>query len=434
MNSKIKFIHTADIHLGRPLSYGGSPPERIKDLFNQAGEKAFIRLRKMAVDDEVDFIIIAGDLYDREARSVKSSRFFLEECRKLEEAGIKLYIISGNHDPASSEREVFELPENVKVFSSENVETEIFKRAGKNLARIMGQSYREKFEERSMYSFYTADDRRLFNIAIIHTALDKQNRRYVPLSKSDLLSKNEIHYWALGHIHQKDEINNSDPVINYPGTIQGRDINESGEKGCLLVEVDDYFNVKSDFITLSPVIFKTIEIDLNDKEVENISELEKLIFARAEVMIDQLEKNDILEGAVVRWIIGGRTAVNKYVESDRNELIDNLLNELRKKLSQRKAFIWSHSLVFRTSDQLPELEELREKNQLYSEIGDLIDDILNDKELEEEMLEEWGEIWQGSSDAEDREAEKFSADKELKKEILSEAEKVIITELLKGGD
>src|SRR6056297_1641385 len=98
MNNKLKFMHTADIHLGRPLSFAGNPPQELLDIFNKAGEAALKRLVEKSIENEADFIIIAGDLYDLEARSVKSSRFFLKQCKILQKENIPVYIISGNHD------------------------------------------------------------------------------------------------------------------------------------------------------------------------------------------------------------------------------------------------------------------------------------------------------------------------------------------------
>lgn len=128
MTKKFKFIHTADIHLGRPLSYGGNPDEELLDIFSQAEQKSLQRLVDKAITEKVDFIVISGDLYDREARSVSSSRFFLKLCQKLNNEGIYIYIISGNHDPAGRKKEPFELPENVHFFSSEEVEIKEFKK------------------------------------------------------------------------------------------------------------------------------------------------------------------------------------------------------------------------------------------------------------------------------------------------------------------
>lgn len=437
MSQKIKFIHTADIHLGRPLSYGGNPAQDLFEIFDKAGENAFLRLVEEAVKNEVDFIVIAGDLYDREARSVKSSRFFLEQSKKLGEEGIKLYIISGNHDPLGKVKEPFELPDNVNYFSSEDVETHIFKKNGSRAARIIGQSYRDKFENRSMYSFYTAPDDSIFNLGIIHTGLDKESNRYVPVSKSELMSKNEIHYWALGHIHQHQLINESNPVINYPGTIQGRDINETGIKGCSLIEVDQNLNIEREFIALSPVVFENIEIELDSEDgVENMSDLEEVILKRGREILSEYDilDNDLFKGVVVRWIISGRSKINDFVQNNREEVAESLLEEIKLNFAEQRPFIWPHSIVLRTADELPELEELKENSDLFNEIALLLNDLREDDELQDELLSEWGKIWQGNPEPEDREAERFYADKSLRDEILAEVEKIIIAEIIEGGD
>src|SRR6056297_618638 len=140
MSKSIKFIHTSDVHLGKKLSCNSSKNSQLKDIFTEATEQAFKNLVDLAVREAIDFILIAGDLYDREARSIKSSRFFLEQCQYLEEKGIEVYLISGNHDPAGVENEVFELPQNVHYFASEKVEIKEYCKNGKLAARLLGQS------------------------------------------------------------------------------------------------------------------------------------------------------------------------------------------------------------------------------------------------------------------------------------------------------
>ncbi|MFW6237785.1 MAG: metallophosphoesterase family protein, partial [Halanaerobiales bacterium] len=76
MNKEIQFIHTADLHLGSPLNCGGEPPSRLSSLFNEGGYLAFEALVDRALEFDVDFVLIAGDVYDREARSVRAARFF----------------------------------------------------------------------------------------------------------------------------------------------------------------------------------------------------------------------------------------------------------------------------------------------------------------------------------------------------------------------
>lgn len=439
MLNSIKFIHTADIHLGKKLSSNSSSNNELEALFINATEEAFENLVELAVDEKVDFILIAGDLYDREARSIKSSHFFLEQCQYLKDNGIKIYIISGNHDPAGVENEVFELPENVYYFSSENVESIEYKKNDKLAARIIGQSYRQKFENRTMYNYYTAPDQSVFNIALLHTALNKDNNRYVPVNKTDLLTKDEIHYWALGHIHQYQKINQK-PAINFPGTIQAHNISEQGSKGTILVEVDSNLKIKENFIPLAPVIFKEIFINLEKyNKLENITELQNLIDSKFENILKELEEKNKLrkykiKAAVIRLNISGRTPLHQYVDHNREELEETLLEQMRIKFSKKNIPLWLHSLILRTAKPLKKLKELKKTNKIYQKLDKLINEFLTDDDLNQELLAEWGQIWQGDKNAEDRSNHRFYANSNLQKNILKEVERIIISELIEGGD
>lgn len=439
MAKNIKFIHTADIHLGKKLSCNIPSETQVDKVLFDATEQAFQNLVELAVTENVDFILIAGDLYDREARSIKSSHFFLEQAEILNKNDIKIFVISGNHDPAGIENEVFELPENVKYFSSDNVESYEFLKNGKLAARILGQSYRQKFENRTMYNYYTAPDNSVFNIALLHTALNKDNNRYVPVTKSELLTKNEIHYWALGHIHQYQKLNHK-PSINFSGTLQAHDISEEGNKGALLIEVDSNLKVKEKFIPLAPVVFKKIEIDLEKyEELDNISQLLQLLKIRLDKSIENLRlKNESqtfkTKAVIVRLYIKGRTGIHRHLDANRDELEETLLKDIRSRFRGESPNLWLHSLVFRTTAPIKNLEELKKSSELYQNIDQLINDILTDPELKRELAAEWGQIWQGDQNPEDRENHKFFADQKIRADILEEAEKIIISELIEGGD
>lgn len=439
MSEAIKFIHSADIHLGKELSFANSKNNELQQIFKNATNRAFKNLVELAVNEQVDFIIIAGDLYDREARSIKSSRFFLKQCRYLNEKGIEVYLISGNHDPAGVENEVFELPQNVHYFSSEKVEIKEYYKNGKLAARILGQSYRHKFESRTMYNFYTATDRSVFNLGLLHTGLNKNNNHYVPVNKSDLLSKEDIHYWALGHLHQYQQLNNQPPIY-FSGTLQAHNINEEGDKGAVLVEVDANLNTAEKFIPLAPVIFKQLEINLENEEVlENISQLQLLLEQKmnkllTEIKVANSNRNYKIKAVITRLIIKGRTNLHKYVRKNREELEETLLNEFRTQYLKENPYLQLDSIYLRTAKSLTDLNNIIDNNPLYQNLDNLIDDFLSDEDLKEELLAEWGDIWSGNQEAEDRANYKFYADQNLQQEILEEAKKIIISELLEDGD
>ncbi len=61
--------------------------------------------------------MIAGDLYDGEQTSMKTARFLADQLRRLDEAGVRTFVIRGNHDAESRITRELTLPDSVKVFA-----------------------------------------------------------------------------------------------------------------------------------------------------------------------------------------------------------------------------------------------------------------------------------------------------------------------------
>lgn len=468
--TKIKFLHTADIHLGRPLNPGVSqPPAELTEIFQQAGFLALERMVDLALQQEVDFVLVAGDLHDRQARSVRASRFLRQQCRRLGEAGIPLYAISGNHDPGADEKEPFRLPENVHIFSSEEVEVKEY-RAAPTPVRILGQSYRTRAESRKMYTYYTVPEAaRGFNIGLLHTGLDPDSRRYVPVSREDLEGKDDIDYWALGHVHRPAVVNPAAPALVYPGTPQPRTVQAGdGAGGCFLVEVNPAEPAappELEFVPTSPVSFNRIKLDVNssgDSEtIGNFSDLEELLAGRAEEILAEnpLENLDFygldhdnvrisappspespddpvpggLKGHIARWHIRGRGAIHEMVSADREEAARELARTLNHRFAGgtgggRRPFLWTHSLMLHTAPPLPDEEELK-NNELYQEIMEVLEEIESGEELKNELLQAWGQVWQGDPRPEERRPDRFYPGEETVGEMLEAAWQEIIAEL-----
>ncbi len=112
-----KFLHTADIHLDSPLKglevHEDAPVESIRG----ATRRAFDNLINLAVEEKIDFVVISGDLYDGDWKDYNTGLFFAGRMGKLNRAGIRVFIVSGNHDAASQITRAMPLPENVTLFS-----------------------------------------------------------------------------------------------------------------------------------------------------------------------------------------------------------------------------------------------------------------------------------------------------------------------------
>ncbi|WP_262177289.1 DNA repair exonuclease [Saccharococcus sp. Marseille-Q5394] len=265
--STFRFLHTADLHLDSPFKgMTGLPPARLNEL-RESTFTAFNRLIDYAVETSPDFIVIVGDLYDGEDRSLRAQRKFQDGMEKLHEAGIPVYITYGNHDHLSGNWTRFELPPNVHEFSGDVEEVSLTVR-GMDVV-LHGFSYPNRHVREERISNYpTASDNQSFHIGLLHGSLagNESHAVYSPFTIGELQSK-RYDYWALGHIHVRQHLS-EDPPIVYPGNIQGRHRNESGEKGFYDVELSKSEAILT-FIPTSAVHFGKIQIPCVDIQHAN---------------------------------------------------------------------------------------------------------------------------------------------------------------------
>lgn len=102
MARKITFVHTSDLHLGAPFRGMRAISERWANRLSEAIPNAYAKVVETALERNVDFVVIAGDVFDNSHASFSDYRCFFEGLEKLTEAGIPVYLCTGNHDPYSS--------------------------------------------------------------------------------------------------------------------------------------------------------------------------------------------------------------------------------------------------------------------------------------------------------------------------------------------
>lgn len=240
-----RFIHTADVHIDSPLiglaRHAGSSAERIRS----ATREAFDNLIGQAIDEQVAFIVIAGDLYDGDWRDFHTGLFFVHQMGKLAKAGIRAFVLYGNHDAESQITRRLSLPDNVKVFSARQADSFVLDELK---VALHGQSFRQREVTDNLVPGYPDPVPGAFNIGVLHTALAgaAEHETYAPCSLDELVAKG-YDYWALGHVH-KAQVLHQHPHVVFPGNLQGRHIRETGAKGAHLVTVED--GEVADFTTL----------------------------------------------------------------------------------------------------------------------------------------------------------------------------------------
>lgn len=237
-----KFIHAADVHLDSAragvLRDEGEGAVEIQ----QPTRRAFENLVNLAIDEQVAFVLIAGDLYDGNWPDFHTGLFFLDQVARLDEAGIRVFLVRGNHDAANVMTRTLNWSRvsGLKMFAEDEPETVVLEELG---VAIHGRSFADRAVKEDLAGGYPPPVPGMFNIGLLHTAATyagSEHDPYAPCTVETLLGKN-YDYWALGHIHKRQDLRRRDdePPLMFSGNLQGRHVRETGAKGCLLVTVED---------------------------------------------------------------------------------------------------------------------------------------------------------------------------------------------------
>ncbi|OYP38496.1 exonuclease SbcCD subunit D [Rhodopirellula sp. MGV] len=272
-----KILHAADIHLDSPLQkldrYENAPVEQIRG----ASRRALANMTTLAIDQEVDLVVIAGDLYDGDWTDQNTGLAFVAQAARLSDAGIPLLVIRGNHDAANLMTSSLPLPSQPEIgpmfLSEKKAETRILEDLG---IAVHGQSFARRSESGNMAASYPDPINGMFNLGMLHTGLEgnSMHANYAPCTPRELTDKG-YHYWALGHIHLRANHGlDGGPPIVFSGNLQGRHINETGEKGCLILNVDDRDNCEFSFHACDVLRWHECVIDVSKiKHQEEVLDL-----------------------------------------------------------------------------------------------------------------------------------------------------------------
>jgi DNA repair exonuclease SbcCD nuclease subunit len=303
----LKFLHAADIHLDSPLvklnAYEGAPASEIRG----ATRRAFENLVQAAIGAKVDFVLIAGDLYDGNWKDYNTGLYLVAQLSKLRAAGIQVFIVAGNHDAASTITRSLRLPDNAHLFPADRPAT--FRLNALDVA-VHGQSFGTPAVKADLSRVYPRALPGCFNIGLLHTAATGRegHEPYAPCTLDGLREKG-YDYWALGHVHRREVLLEEPPVV-FAGNIQGRHARETGPKGCYLVCVDGAGQAALDFKPLHVVRWEAAAVDASQAESGHD------VLDRFRVNLSQhLERHaDAL--TVLRVTVQGETAAHDEIMAD----------------------------------------------------------------------------------------------------------------------
>ena len=228
----MRFIHTADIHLDSPLTGLSAYQDAPAELLRTATRDAFENLVSEAISETVDFMVIAGDLYDGGWRDFNTGIFFVRQMGRLKLAGIPVYLLLGNHDAENEMTKKLVLPDNVHKFPTGKAGTFLLPELR---VALHGRSFKEAATTENLAVTYPDPVPGWLNIGVLHTALggNAAHLNYAPCSIAELEARG-YQYWALGHVHEH-RVWRGTTTIAFPGNLQGRHIRETGPRGALMV-------------------------------------------------------------------------------------------------------------------------------------------------------------------------------------------------------
>jgi DNA repair exonuclease SbcCD nuclease subunit len=298
----VRFIHCADLHLDSPLRglerYEGAPAQDMRE----ATRRSFTNVIDLALEREVDFVLIAGDIFDGDWLDFNTGLFFANQLRRLADADVRAFIVRGNHDALSKISKAVTLPKNVHVFKSNKPTTILDENLG---FAIHGQSFATGVVTDDLAAQYPDVHSGLLNIGLLHTALAGRegHESYAPTTPERLIGKG-YHYWALGHVHTRETVRQN-PWIVFPGNTQGRHAREVGPKGCVVVEGDADEGIRSvEFVATDVARWQHLTLDATD--VANLDDLQAAVQQAVRGAV--LESGDRL--LALRISVGGRTPLH----------------------------------------------------------------------------------------------------------------------------
>lgn len=316
----LKFVHSSDFHLEQPLTGVAELRDEWKDWFVDAPYHAAKKVFDVAIQEEADFLLLAGDLIDPGECAPRAYAFLLEQFQRMHDEGIAVYWAGGNVDRPDVWPDSLRLPPSVQVFPAGRVEELTHLRDETPVAAIFGQSRAARGDIR--VSDFDHEDSRLFGIAVASGRVD-----------GAALGRQRINFWALGGEHNRSTPTSSPYTVHYSGSPQGRAADEIGSHGCTVVTVEKEHTARMRLVPTDVVRWQRERVVVPASST--YTDLERLIAERGKKLMGDAEERPQL----VTWLVDG---VDRWtLATKRAGIVEKLTERLREDLSRLKYPIWT---------------------------------------------------------------------------------------------
>ena len=297
----MKFVHIADVHFDAPFT--------VLNANNRIGEKRRkeqLRIFKNVIEyikeNKVEFLFIAGDLYEQEYVKESTIEYINNLFKEIENT--EIFIAPGNHDPylKNSYYRTYTWNNNVHIFNSE------IKKYEYENVDIYGYGFESFFAENTGVDNIKIENKEKKNILIVHGDLDIVSE-YNSLN-SKRLKEAGFDYVALGHIHTTNY--KKEEKIIYPGSLASLGFDELGEHGMVVGNIDKE-KISTEFIKMDQMEFVEIELDISTKKSQ-------------EEIIEEINKIEIEDKNFYKVILTGNRKFNIDLNKiDKKIILENII-------------------------------------------------------------------------------------------------------------
>ena len=394
--------------------YEGVPLEQMRG----ATRAALVNLVDLCLQEQVQLLLIAGDLYDGDWKDYSTGLFFMRQLTRLREGGVKVALVAGNHDAHSTITRHLKLPEHVTQLSTHAPQSVRYEPLG---VVVHGQGFAKRAVTKDLAAGYPDAYPGVFNIGLLHTCASGRagHERYAPCKLETLQSKG-YDYWALGHVHQREVLSKA-PWVVFCGNLQGRHARETGAKGATLIEVEQGRVTKVEHRVLDAVRWARCDIDASTcGSGDDVMDRERQALEHAY----QAAEGRIL---AARVHVHGATSAHALLHDDeerwRHEVQSAAIDV---------GDVWVEKVLFRT--QPPQArDELAERDDAVGQVVQALRSVADDDERVAGLIDALAELRQKlPSELRSREDGLRLNDPEAIRGLLTDVEQLLMSRLLDG--
>ncbi len=371
----MRFVHAADLHLDSPfVGIGGSVPEFVAKTLRDATFATYDKIIDLCIDEGVDALLVAGDIYDGADRSLRAQQKFVAGLDRLHEAGIRSFVCHGNHDHLAGWEAKLAMPASCHRFGKQ-IEAVPFDPANPARGMVYGMSFPQQKVLDNVARQFRRNQAEGIAIGLLHCNVggNPGHEPYAPCTVNDLVEAG-MDYWALGHVHTAQVLRAQSPAIVYPGNPQGRHPNETGPRGVYLVSIDDGGVVTIESRPMDFVRWATITVSIAALDTEQ--DLLNRIAAEVAKAQDDAGGREL----VYRLSLTGQGPLHAFLQ--RPKVVDEI--RAGRNESQGTPFAWCGRIEDKTRP-LFDRQRALQAGDFLSEVLTIVDAARDDPELRTEL-------------------------------------------------